>query len=123
MKLCCIIGFLLSGKAVVPLAPSGPLSSKLAFSIADVMIWIRNVQGLWEIAVLCRLSSCSDGMLNTQTNIKTQRVGTRRDISSFPYLACGRQMDQLLFAAVCRLLRARKFPRQNSHNDNLVQVI
>lgn len=73
MKPCCIIGFLLSGNAVVLLAPSGPLSSMPAFSIADVMIWIRNVQGLWEIVVLCRLSSCSDGMLNTQKNIKSSK--------------------------------------------------
>lgn len=75
MKLRCIIGFLLSGKAVVPLAPPGPLSSTLAFSIADVMIWIRNVQGLWEIAALCRLSSCSDGMLNIKQILKLKELG------------------------------------------------
>lgn len=124
MKPCCIIGFLLSGNAVVPQAPSGPLSSVPVFSIADVMIWIRNVQGLWEIAVLCRLSSCSGGMLNTQESIKSSKSWDQaRDLqvslsglreADGPVALCSR------FASCCMFAN---FPGQNSHTGNLVQAI
>lgn len=49
---------------------------------------------------------CFDGMLYTQENCKVTQVGTERDTFKFPYLGCVRWMDPLLFASVCRLLRA-----------------
>lgn len=50
------------------------------FSIADAMIWIRDVRGLWEIAALSRLSSSFDGMLNTQGNYPTKKEEENRRI-------------------------------------------